>query len=198
LLPEPPHNTVEYRMGHIEASLLTALWALSAAAGCKRPDGDSHARSRTDDQATIVINAPRPSPGQEAPLGQAPEEPPPREPVRTIVIEPHAALEPAKIESVVAPIELAPVRALSPQTNAAVGPAIPRQASAAVARASPLEGVTSPSADNANLSAVANELSDLLRDLTAPGGKAAPDSPLMNSIQSGKAPRPTPPSSEGR
>jgi hypothetical protein len=184
-------------MGHIEASLLTALWALSAAAGCKRSAADSHARSRADDQATIVINGPRPSPGPEAPLGQRPEATPPREQVQTIVIEPRAALEPAKIESIVAPIELAPLKPPSPQTHAVVGPTIPPQANAAVARAAPLEGVTSPSADNANLSAVANELSDLLRDLTAPGGKAAPDSPLMNSIQSGKAARPSTPSSEG-
>ncbi len=185
-------------MGHIEASLLIALWALSAAAGCKRSAADSPARSRADDQATIVINGPRPSPGPEGPLGQAPEAPPPREQVQTIVIEPHAALEPAKIESIVAPIELAPSKPPSPpQTNAAVDPTIPRQANAAVARAAPLEGVTSPSADNANLSAVANELSDLLRDLTAPGGKAAPDSPLMNSVQSGKAPQPATPSREG-
>src|SRR5260370_20846084 len=175
-------------MSQIEASLLIALCALSVAA-CTKSHANSQGRTRPDDQATIVINAQHsPSPVVSAATQeQVADEPPHREQAQTIVIDPHAAREPAKIESVVAPVELA-----APKQPSAL------QAKPVVARAAPLDGVTSPSADNANLSAVANELSDLLRDLTAPGGKAGPDSPLMKSIQSGNAPQPATPASEGR
>jgi len=185
-------------MGQIEASLL-ALFALSAATGCNRSDANSRARSRADDQATIVINGHRSSQEPETGQAQTPDPPPPRDQAQTIVIEPHAALEPAKVESIVTPIELVPPKPPAPpRASATVGPTSASQASAAAGRAAPLDGVVSPSADNADLSAVVNELGDLLRDLTGPGGKAAPDSPLMNSIQSGKAPRPTTPPGEGR
>jgi hypothetical protein len=175
-------------MNQIEAIVLTALGALSVAA-CTRSDANSHGRTRGDDQATIVINAQHfPAPVVSASTQeQGADEPPHREQAQTIVVYPHASLEPAKVESVVAPIEFA----------APKQPSAP-QAKPVVARTAPLEGVISPSADNANLSAVTSELSDLLRELTAPGGKAGPDSPLMKSIQSGNAPQPETPASEGR
>src|SRR5260370_71829 len=109
-------------MSQIEASLLIALCALSVAA-CTRSDANSHGRTRPDDQATIVINAQHsPSPVVSAATQeQVAGEPPHREQVQTIVIDPHAAIEPAKIESVVAAIELAAPKPSSGAARATTG-----------------------------------------------------------------------------
>jgi hypothetical protein len=185
-------------MHPLEASLLAVFYALSAAA-CTKSETDSRTRSRAEEQTTIVLNASRGSvPAAAAPTReQSPDNQAGREQPQTIVIEPRAALEPAKVEFVATPIEFAPPKApIAPQARTTA--AVPLAQPSAIGPSADNAFRAAPSADNANLSAVVNELSDLLRDLTAPGGKANPDSPLMKSIRSGNPPQPTPPPSEGR